>query len=381
MRADSQKELKISADHAPGEPTKSPDAGAKVELLQAALERSEKERRQTLQIAMARVASLETELRNLKSEAAGWDEARRWKLGRPPVSSFLRLPLIRAGRRQTLLTKARRAARLNQWSEASKLFSWALAENGNAPYVWVEYGHALKEDGALIEAARAYRKVLMLMPDHPDISHHLSFVLSKLQSWPALNENYVGSGRFAGGDEASDAPPQKAGEGDILSMEMLDLDQNGRVVLHELEKAIAALPGRADKFSENVGYDYKSPYLKWNGFHGPEDGFRWSKGFRASISFLAHEAVSETGILSIRCGTQGKQRIEVYLNGLAIFGDELDGKHLTLSLPVTGMRPGLNTLEFDLPGAKPPGNGDQRNLALAFLEMKYLPNFGLGSLA
>ena len=73
-----------------------------------------------------------------------------------------------------MLFNARQAARQRRWLVAAHYLGSALADRGDTPLIWVEYGHALKEAGALLEAVRAYRKVLLLMPDHYDIGDHLA---------------------------------------------------------------------------------------------------------------------------------------------------------------------------------------------------------------
>src|SRR5438067_5362989 len=130
-------------------------------------------------------ASRDIEARNqalgqLSDEVAAWDDARRWRV--PPSRERLdndQSP-FKGLRRRRLLKQARRAAAARQWSVAAEKFAAVLGQSSDIPFIWVEYGHALKESGAITDAILAYRKVLLLMPDHPDVEMHLSDLLRRV---------------------------------------------------------------------------------------------------------------------------------------------------------------------------------------------------------
>jgi hypothetical protein len=83
--------------------------------------------------------------------------------------------------------------------QAVKLYSVLLTVKPNLrPSAWVQYGHAYKECGALAEAAVAYRRGLILSPDHPDAAHHLSHVLEAIR----INEAFSA-------DISTDSQPRK----------------------------------------------------------------------------------------------------------------------------------------------------------------------------
>jgi FkbM family methyltransferase len=156
---------------------------SQVAALEAVLTSTATERRRVQERLEA--VTREFEARNqalgrLSDEVGAWDEARRWRL--PPGRERRpgdRRSALNSVRRRFLLNHARRAAAARQWTVAAETFATVLRERSDVPFIWVEYGHALKESGALAEAVLAYRKVLLLMPDHPDIETHLADLLRR----------------------------------------------------------------------------------------------------------------------------------------------------------------------------------------------------------
>jgi hypothetical protein len=82
------------------------------------------------------------------------------------------------------------AARLALANHARSARNWQLAASGyrdvlqvlpNAPAIWLQYGHALKESGHLAEAVEAYRRALSLSPSDTEPCLHLAHAL-KLQT-------------------------------------------------------------------------------------------------------------------------------------------------------------------------------------------------------
>ena len=60
----------------------------------------------------------------------------------------------------SLISRADRARDARQWKIAAKLYRKALDRNPNNPPIWLQYGHALKESGELVEAESAYRAAI-----------------------------------------------------------------------------------------------------------------------------------------------------------------------------------------------------------------------------
>ena len=94
------------------------------------------------------------------------------------------VPRLRAGRAGNTVGKkilrAERAQEARRWELAARHYRGALADMPNAPEMWVQYGHALKEAGNVAEAETAYRKSIDLDPDSADAHLHLGHAL-KLQ--------------------------------------------------------------------------------------------------------------------------------------------------------------------------------------------------------
>jgi tetratricopeptide (TPR) repeat protein len=75
---------------------------------------------------------------------------------------------------------ADRAMASRRWAEAEAAYRQALAVNPELAHIWVQYGHALKEQGKLSEAETAYRRSLALNANPADTHLQLGHVL-KLQ--------------------------------------------------------------------------------------------------------------------------------------------------------------------------------------------------------
>ena len=73
-----------------------------------------------------------------------------------------------------------RARDAGEWELAARYYLEALQAMPNASAVWVQYGHALKETGHVIEAEKAYRRSLSLSADVADTHLQLGHAL-KLQ--------------------------------------------------------------------------------------------------------------------------------------------------------------------------------------------------------
>jgi GT2 family glycosyltransferase/tetratricopeptide (TPR) repeat protein len=97
--------------------------------------------------------------------------------------------------RRALWLRARRAgdrARdTKQWPAAARHYRRALARNPRDTAVWVQYGHALKEEGHLSEAEVAYRRALDGDPALADTHLQLGHVLKLQQKMPAARAAYL----------------------------------------------------------------------------------------------------------------------------------------------------------------------------------------------
>jgi len=130
-----------------------------------------------------------------------------------------------------------------------------------------------------------------------------------------------------------------------------------------------AVHGLADLSEINPGdfVSHKSDaiiYLNWN---EAEPTHRWSDGKFSSLLFKVNMTKQFENILELHIGTLGRQAISVSINGTKIYSDALEAWDKVLEVPFDKglLRDGANTLAFELPDARQPGNGDPRNLALA----------------
>ena len=90
-------------------------------------------------------------------------------------------PRFHAGRARNAvgpkILRAERAQEARKWKLAARHYRGALADMPNAPEMWVQYGHALKESGNVSEAEAAYRKSINLDPDSADTYLQLGHAL------------------------------------------------------------------------------------------------------------------------------------------------------------------------------------------------------------
>ena len=88
------------------------------------------------------------------------------------------LRATRAG--EVKFLRADRARDAGQWELAARHYREALRILPKGPGIWVQYGHALKENGKIAEAEKAYREALRLNPHSADAHLQVGHVL-KLQ--------------------------------------------------------------------------------------------------------------------------------------------------------------------------------------------------------
>jgi len=108
------------------------------------------------------------------------------ELVRPVFSGVCRyrrdwVPRVHAGRAGNAIgpkiLRAERAEEARRWDLAARHYRSVLADMPNAPEMWVQYGHALKESGNVAEAETAYRKSIDLDPDSADAHLQLGHAL------------------------------------------------------------------------------------------------------------------------------------------------------------------------------------------------------------
>jgi len=116
------------------------------------------------------------------------------------------------------------------------------------------------------------------------------------------------------------------------------------------------------------------------GWSDPEPGRRWSEITSPKIFFEPGPMVrldeEEEIALEIVSGSWGTQPVTLYLNGAQIGEVTLQGPPAAYSLAFDGalLKPGdLNQIEFIIPGAAFPGNGDLRRLGMSFVGLRITP--------
>jgi ADP-heptose:LPS heptosyltransferase len=123
---------------------------------------------------------------------------------------------------------------------------------------------------------------------------------------------------------------------------------------------------------------HSSGLVQWIGFSPGESQYRWTDGRNAMIRFSLEddEAPPGSGRILLVADTFGRQRIRARANGLPAFDRVLRGKRRLLVIRVGNLRLGRNTVEFELPDARVPGNGDPRMLAMAVRRFKVVVDRG-----
>jgi O-antigen biosynthesis protein len=125
--------------------------------------------------AYGRALALDRSMADAARELAalGWTEERLAEVTNGSAESRQKEATLAAGgsngsgrdrnakrRRESILARADRARDARQWPLAARLYCEALDRNPNNPPIWVQYGHALKESGQLVNAEAAYRRAL-----------------------------------------------------------------------------------------------------------------------------------------------------------------------------------------------------------------------------
>ncbi|MET1079415.1 MAG: hypothetical protein ABWY06_15495 [Pseudomonas sp.] len=123
-------------------------------------------------------------------------------------------------------------------------------------------------------------------------------------------------------------------------------------------------------FSGQVEIPYDSTQAVFEHFYGLETGFRWSEGQEAKLSFVL-EPQALQGEFNLTAGFLGDQRLEITLNGSAVYQGRPRGgeREIRFVAPTQLLRPGINTLGFSLPDAHAPASEDPRIMAMAFRKL------------
>ena len=157
-----------------------------------------------------------------------------------------------------------------------------------------------------------------------------------------------------------------------------DVHSGGCYEIEMVLEKIAEPPWKIIPDLINIDIGPQSDLISWIGFGSCETEFRWTTGERASIQFcLSSEQAEATQAasakISITADTFGKQRIHVGLNAQQIYNRTRHGDHLSLDIPASNLRQGLNILEFTLPDAnRPASTADQRHLGIAIRNIRFV---------
>lgn len=115
---------------------------------------------------------------------------------------------------------------------------------------------------------------------------------------------------------------------------------------------------------------HETTQVAFDGWSVAEASHRWSLGRSASMVFLldSQAAAEQIGELQLHFSTLGEQRVRIYLNGKQIYAESApESGEVELIVPILEdvLEVGENVLRFELPDARPAGNGDTRALAVA----------------
>lgn len=129
---------------------------------------------------------------------------------------------------------------------------------------------------------------------------------------------------------------------------------------------------RAPVYSPPTAVDYRdNKSVVWIGWSEPDQGFRWSISRRAGILFrLSREKAPLVSGFRFRtvCSISAIP-VTIKINDQAIGDVLVNGADLyTLSVQPEILKPGVNSVEFVMPKARQPGNGDLRLLAIGLAE-------------
>lgn len=81
---------------------------------------------------------------------------------------------------QSAIRRGDAARARREWDVAAREYRAALSKEDHLSHIWVQMGHALKEQGKLESASNAYQQAIVLEPQDVDAHVHLAHVFKKL---------------------------------------------------------------------------------------------------------------------------------------------------------------------------------------------------------
>jgi FkbM family methyltransferase len=170
-------------------------AAEQVAVLEVALVRAKREAAEALRREQGAAAEAVEALRRLQiAEVEAAEALRQQAAGATSVKKGRRissLNFVVRRRLARLLGAARRAARQGNWPDAEMAYSAMVSLCCRIPRVWLQYGHALKEQGKLAAAERAYRKAIAIDPLDPDAHLQLGHALKLRGDGASATEAYI----------------------------------------------------------------------------------------------------------------------------------------------------------------------------------------------
>ena len=122
---------------------------------------------------------------------------------------------------------------------------------------------------------------------------------------------------------------------------------------------------------------FDSEKLAFDGWSDAEQEFRWSLGHSPSILFALDDTVDAERVreMVLRFRPLERQRVSMLINEQEVLTSEYSDSNIfevVITVPAGLLRQGTNTLQFELPDARLPGNGDTRELGLALFSLRLL---------
>lgn len=145
------------------------------------------------------------------------------------------------------------------------------------------------------------------------------------------------------------------------------ISRESRVSAAKLASLKEIAPGEVLRFdSEKLAFD---------GWSNAEQEFRWSLGRSPSLHFALDDSVDAQRVreLVLRFRPLERQRVSIVINQQPVLAEEYSGSNIfevSITVPAGLLRQGANTLQFELPDARLPGNGDTRELGLALFSLR-----------
>lgn len=122
----------------------------------------------------------------------------------------------------------------------------------------------------------------------------------------------------------------------------------------------------------NFEYTHLTNDIIFNdGWSDSEPTHRWTDGKKSSLLFKIDENITCSPYLKITGFTLGRQFIDILVNGDTVYGNWIEGRvSIERSFSVETIKNGLIRVEFIMPEARTPENGDPRVLALALQSIR-----------